>query len=78
MQITCFTLPELSQKFFLLSLELAQNAINQPFQHRTFNHNGTFHCLSQCGMRRDTRVKKLIEANHNQIMHGALLAGHWT
>jgi hypothetical protein len=52
-QETCFALGKFSQKLFLLSLELTQYAVDQPFQLRAFNRNGTFHRLSQRGMRWD-------------------------
>ena len=76
-QVTCFALRKFSQQLFLLSLELTQYTVDQPFQLRTFNRNGTFHRLSQCGMRGDSGMKKLIKTHHNQIMYGALFAGHW-
>ena len=77
MQEARFVLGKFSQKLILLSLELTQYAVDQPFQLRTFNRNGTFHRLCQRGMRWDAGMKKLIKTHHNQIMYGALLACHW-
>ena len=77
MKETGFAFCKFCQKFFLLTLELTQYAVDQPFELGTFNRDSTFYRLSQRSMRWDAGMKKLIEANHNQIMDGTLLTGHW-
>ncbi|SAD62861.1 Uncharacterised protein [Enterobacter cloacae] len=76
MQEARFALRKFCQQFVLLTLELTQYAVNQSFQLGTFNRNGTFHCLSQRSMRWNAGMKKLVETDHDQIMHGTLLAAH--
>ena len=63
------------QQLFLLALELPQDAVNQAFQLWAFQRHRAFHGFGQYGVRRDTGIQQLIQADHQQIVQRTLFAG---
>ncbi|MNT01758.1 hypothetical protein D3C72_1362390 [compost metagenome] len=77
MQIAAVIIGSALQQLFLLSLELAQYTVDQPFKLRPFQRDGAFYRFRQHCMSWDAGIQQLVEADHQQIVQRALFAGHW-